>query len=187
MEPDTAEGVVKGRSQTSTQALNAVLNGQCGTQFRCVRVPHALRAHSGCSSLCIPIEHWAGGAEMKYFLGTCARRSSISSHRLSFHHCRGLWREKIMPRTLPLLSKLDKLVILLDLAAEHPCMLLIDARRKILVTTDVFVPRCYCDAGKGFGALCLQPYLVTFKVNGPSTSLCSAAGEDIRGRSGKRS
>ena len=131
MEPDTAEGVVKGRSQTSTQALNAVLNGQCGTQCRCAKLPHALRAefrlfkamHSPLST-----ERGAGRRKFPWYLRKPQQPLKTSPQFLPLL-C--LVTSKIVRKTLLLMSKLERLVFYFDLAAKQPCVLLIDARSKL--------------------------------------------------------
>ena len=131
VEPDTAEGVVKGRSQTSTQALNAVLNGQCGTQCRCAKLPHALRAefrlfkamHSPLST-----ERGAGRRKFPWYLRKPQQPLKASPQFLPLL-C--LVTVEDRAKTQLLMSKLDRLALYLDLAAKQPCVILIDTQRKL--------------------------------------------------------
>ena len=135
VEPDTAEGVVKGRSQTSTQALNAVLNGQCGTHCRCVKASHDLMARFELfKAVQFPLSTGRGAGRWKVSstLRT-PQQHSKSSPQLS----QLLWLVTLedCARNPAPAEEIRQLCNYLDLAAKHVCVLQTQCIMQALVTT----------------------------------------------------
>ena len=122
VEPDTAEGVVKGRSQTSTQALNAVLNGQCGTHSRCVKNHHAHKAQSRLfKAVHFPLSTGRGAGEKKGSLllahAAAAIQVIVSASIIAVAHDTCARVENPAP------EEVRQICSYLDLATRHPCVL----------------------------------------------------------------